>query len=56
MFPYQNPSDKEEAWWVQRSRTPEIFRLMTWTMILAQQSVGNGREEALALSLKMEDD
>ena len=38
-----------------RSYTSKIFYLMTWTTILAFQSVGFRREEVMALSLGVED-
>ena len=44
--PKSIPLDENEEWRIWKSRAPKIFRLMTWTTILALQSVSFGREDS----------
>ena len=42
---------EDEEQWIWKSHTPKIFHPMTWTMILALQSVGFGKEDLLAFTI-----
>ena len=47
-IPKSIPLDKDEACSLQRSCTPEVFRIMTLITTLALQMVGFEKKEALA--------
>ena len=49
-FLYQNPSDEDEAYSLQRSCTPKVCLSMTLTMTLALQNMDFERKEALDFS------
>ena len=56
MFLNQIQANKEEAYNLQRSHSLKVFCPMTLTLTLSLQMVDFRREEALTLSLEMEDD